>query len=521
MLDRLPSISVEAGVALLGLDTALLRRRLRGWRDDLRRLGSEVAVDDLSQTVFGAAFCVVEGVALLLRFLTHGDAGDLEAARIHFQNAVNAREASDDRDSRWVASHLRFLADEMEKGSLWSLLPPDVSPAARQAFTVTPPSVLTLWEPQRVLLVPDSTQTEEDLVSNGLDSRLRRLVISLPTSAGKTLFGELLMVTHLARSDSAVCYVTPLRSLGREVRRNLRRRLRTMAREVSNEAPDFGVSPLGTVADLLRALGVAPELLGAQANTQPDVEVMTPERLSHALRDDPEGVLTRFGMFIFDEAHLLAERGRGFLMESLLSFLHWRTRDSHHRIVLLSAALGNAAHVLGWLDVNGASRVVESTWRGPRRLFAIFNTDIRWSAGPASIETVAASGASSHLVRRLRYDAYGVVRLRPAENQPLSASTTSPVGSIAFRARADLTREGGPEGGHSTPFYRMLAHIVRYVAHGGPVLVIRSTRREAVQMAQAIAEELQPAPKSRAIAQLARIRLGADHPLRAKGGGDG
>ncbi len=73
-----------------------------------------------------------------------------------------------------------------------------------------------------------------------------------------------------------------------------------------------------------------------------DVEVMTPERLAHLLRHDAPDVLGRFGLLIFDEAQLVQEPGRGFTLESTIALLHHLTRQSNHRVVLLSAALGNA-----------------------------------------------------------------------------------------------------------------------------------------------------------------------------------
>ena len=109
----------------------------------------------------------------------------------------------------------------------------------------------------------------------------------------------------------------------------------------------------------------------------------------HALRDDAEEVLSRFGMFVFDEVHLLRDGARGLTLESVLAFLHWRTRETPHRIILLSAAMGNAGQLAAWLDVDGSPILQQSEWRGPRRLTALFNTDISDWSNP-QIETVRA-----------------------------------------------------------------------------------------------------------------------------------
>ena len=504
------AVSLHAGIGFLGLDMADLRRDIARWRSEFGQLSSEIGVDDLAGTPFGAAFSVVEAVWLLLRFLTRGSREDVASAQALLDRAVATEAASGDQDSRWVAAHLRSLTDEIDAGSLWTMLPPGTPPGVVQAFTISTPAVLNLWPPQRELLAGASGGQESG--PNGLDPSLRRLVISVPTSGGKTLFGELLMVTHLAQQRTGVCYVTPLRSLGREVRRNLRRRLNVLAMEVGPEVPDYGLPAEGPFGELLQELR-SPQRDLFSEGVEGDVDVMTPERLSHALRDNAEDVLSRYGLFVFDEVHLLAERSRGPLVEYLLSFLHWRTEGTQHRIVLLSAALGNAGHIRDWLDVGGQARMIQSAWRGPRRLHAIFNTEIRWTDGPSEIQEVNAKGSKSHLVRRHLYDTWGMVRLRPAENRTVEARTTNSLGVTAFRATAGGEREGSPEGSHSTPFYKMLAEIVRYVAHGGPVLVLNNTRADAVRTARALAEGLEPSIAARTLSELARIRLGAEHPL--------
>ena len=509
-IDEMPTVSLHAGIGFLGLDMAHLRQNLDRWRSEFGQLSSEIGADDLTGTPFGAAASVVEAIWLLLRFLTRGSRDDVATAQALLNRAVTTEAASGDQNSRWVAAHLRLIADEIDAGSLWTILPPETPPEAVQAFTISPPAVLNLWPPQRDLLTDGSGGQGSKPI--GLDPSVRRLVVSVPTSGGKTLFGEILMVVHLALQQTGVCYVTPLRSLGREVRRNLRRRLRVLATEVRPEMPDYGLpedGPFGAMFEAFRSLPPS----ASNPGVENVVDVMTPERLSHALRENAEDVLTRYGLFVFDEVHLLGEQRRGPLVEYLLSFLHWRTKASQHRIVLLSAALGNAGHIRDWLDVDGQARKMQSKWRGPRRLHAIFNTEILWADGPFEIQEVEARGKKSHLVRRHLYDTRGMVRLRPAENHAVVARTAESLGVTAFRATADGEREGSPESSHSTPFYKMLAEIVRYVAHGGPVLILNSTRAEAVRNARALADGLEPSMASRSLSEFARIRLGAEHPL--------
>jgi len=86
---------------------------------------------------------------------------------------------------------------------------------------------------------------------------------------------------------------------------------------------------------------------------EPQVEVMTPERLSYLLHSDSERVLNEVGLFIFDEVHNIGEPGRGWTLESDLAFLHQATAGSAHKIVLMSAAVGNRYHFVQWMKQGG------------------------------------------------------------------------------------------------------------------------------------------------------------------------
>ena len=486
LLDHIDTVALEAGLAFLGFDPPRVGPLLRSLRQQFDQLQQTIGVPTLTTTMFAPPFCVVEGVYALLQFLVHGRRDQLDSARDLFTTAAEAEEGLGDLDARWVAAHLDILAGDIDAGSVWSVLPPDVSSAARQTLTVTSPPVLTLWKPQVRLL--------EQSPTNPLTPDARRVVMSIPTSSGKTLLAQLFMISHLATQPTAVCYVAPMRSLGREMRRAMAQRLQALRKELGHDLPDF------------------PQVASHGFNDDaPDVDVMTPERLTHLVHRDPDSVLEHYGMFLFDEAHLMAERGRGFTLETLISFLHWRTRETPHRIVLLSAALGNRGQLMQWIDPDGTGALLESDWRGPRRLHAIFTTDIDMD-NPTSTEIV---NRAKRRPQRNRYATTGVVRLRPAEGVRLPRLVLKePVGVTSLRCNKDGTQKKR-EPAHSTPNYKMIAHAVVAVGHAGPVLVVRSTRRDARNMAMAMAELLHADPSARPITEFARIRLGDDHPLVA------
>ena len=486
LLDHIDSVALEAGLAIIGFDSQFAWSYLQRVQDQLRGLQTDLGVESLSHTMFAPPYGVVEGGVALLRFLVYGEAESLVSARSFFKIAANTEEGRGDIDGRWVAAHLLTLTDDIEAGSIWNVLPPSVPRTAAQAMTVTAPPLLTLWKAQLALL-----NTEDRSI---LDSDVHRIVISVPTSAGKTLLAQLLMVAHLSSELTSVCYVAPLRSLGREMRRAMAARVRVLRKELSPEGPDF-----------------MPQVSLMTASAPADIDVMTPERLNQLLRQDPRAVLDRYGFFLFDEAHMMADRDRGLILETVISYLHWRTLETDHRIALLSAALGNRGQLRAWCDPNSDGLLLESDWRGPRRLHAIFTTALDREHGLAP-ERVR--HARRKPIRR-RYPTVGNVLLRPAEGITATRlRLTEPVGTTALRSDPGGVGEK-KESAHSTPIYKMVAHAVVAVGQAGPVLVVRSTRPDARRMAQAIAELLEPAVGAVALANLVRSRLGNDHPLVA------
>lgn len=349
---HIDTVAVEAGLSLLGFETRTLFAWFNSWRSQFSSFARDSQLSDLRGTVFGPPQLTFLGADDLLAYLARGNEQRLQRARERLLQVALGEVGRDDLDARWVSAHLLNLADEAAAGSLWnpSILPPTVPASVRQAFTIGRPSVLTLWEPQRDLLTASPSP---------LDPSARRVVLAVPTSGGKTLVGQLMSVEHLNRSRQSVCYVVPTRGLGREVRKAMAERLRMLNREALPEPADFP-----SLEDLLDLLAMAEE---------PAVEVMTPERLSHLLRHDAIGVLGRFGLFIFDEAQLIKESGRGFTLESTISLLDHLTKETDHKIVLISAAMGNAGAVAQWLSPDGGSLRYESRWRGPRRLLSLIH----------------------------------------------------------------------------------------------------------------------------------------------------
>ena len=126
-------------------------------------------------------------------------------------------------------------------------------------------------------LWPSQLRVVEQIFSGTND-----LVISLPTSAGKTRIAELSILACLAQGRRAV-HITPLRALSAQTERILERTFTPLGVRVSSLYGSMGTSDIDE--DALRTS---------------DIVVATPEKLDFALRSDPS-VLDDVGVVILDE----------------------------------------------------------------------------------------------------------------------------------------------------------------------------------------------------------------------------
>lgn len=470
-------LGLEIGTSLLAGRTQFLVALLNGAATDLTALEDTLGTAP-TNTMFGAVASLVAGVRQILAYVLRGDLDALGTGRALLAQALQIDPARGDIDTRWVAALLLNWSDGLAASSVWSVLPPSVPRGVRLAFTLAPPAIVALWPPQISLIRADAHGRSV------LHDQVKRAMLALPTSAGKTLLAQLLIGAHLAQGGTSVCYVAPTRSLCREVRASLERRLRYM---------NFRGRVLATdeLFDITSLFGT------------PAVEVMTPERLAYLIRQDAGAVVARFGLFVIDEVHFVGDRGRGWTLESSLSLLHAMTTGGPQRIVVMSAAIGNRWQVREWLDGSKQGIEYENPWRGPRRIHAIYHTE------RSGVEDVPAIGR--RLARR-RYPLKGILELRaPADGRKLRLALGEPVGTQetyqgrngAWKADADAT----------TPFYKRLVPLVHALKLSGPLLVVSPTRTEASNLAVAIADGVVPTGDAAWLSQLCASRLGAKHRL--------
>ncbi|XP_069022863.1 DNA polymerase theta [Embiotoca jacksoni] len=163
------------------------------------------------------------------------------------------------------------------------------------------------------------------------------LVYSAPTSAGKTLVSELLLMKRVLETKRKALFILPFVSLAKEKMHYLQ--------SVFEEA---GVRVEGYMGSTSAAGGF----------TALDVAVCTIEKanslINRLIEEDNMGLL---GMVVVDELHMVGDSGRGYLLELLLTKIRFIAQKQNTtgslsdgvQIIGMSATLPNLSLLASWL----------------------------------------------------------------------------------------------------------------------------------------------------------------------------
>uniref|UniRef100_A0A8D3CC38 DNA polymerase theta n=1 Tax=Scophthalmus maximus TaxID=52904 RepID=A0A8D3CC38_SCOMX len=165
----------------------------------------------------------------------------------------------------------------------------------------------------------------------------RNLVYSAPTSAGKTLVSELLMLKRVLETKRKALFILPFVSVAKEKMHYLQ--------SVFEEA---GVRVEGYMGSTSAAGGF----------TALDVAVCTIEKANSLInRLIEEDNMSLLGMVVVDELHMVGDSGRGYLLELLLTKIRYIAQKQNTtgslsdgvQIIGMSATLPNLTLLASWL----------------------------------------------------------------------------------------------------------------------------------------------------------------------------
>ncbi len=261
------------------------------------------------------------------------------------------------------------LAHHLLKG-LW-----EMSFHARLPLTGAPDGSEAKWQELRSAFIATlycRARSEIELWPSQVDAAKRvlelnaNLVLSLPTSAGKTRIAELCILACLA-AGKRVVFVTPLRALSAQTEISLQRTFLPLGKTVSSLYGSIGTS--GADVDVLR---------------ERDIIVATPEKLDFALRSAPD-LLDNVGLVVLDEGHMIGLNEREVRYEAQIQRLLRRPDSAARRIVCLSAILPEGEQLddfVGWLTSDKHDGLIQKKWRPTRLRFG----EINWRNGSARLD---------------------------------------------------------------------------------------------------------------------------------------
>lgn len=310
-----------------------------------REIDSDEAISIVLNTV------VCRALAFFDFALQTGEVALLDTAKNLLDTALDLADAAASVSLWWIVRLCRNMLDDLWAHSLHETLPSDPPEGSEERYAklrrlfiaslyARKSAELELWPSQREA-AKRSTDVSDDLV------------VSLPTSAGKTRIAEIAALMCLA-GGKRVLIVTPLRALSAQTERTFRQTFSPLGFSVSSL---YGASGLSAGdEDALRSM---------------DIIIATPEKLDFALRNDAS-LIDDIGLVVLDEGHLIGPTEREIRYEILVQKLLRRADAGTRRIVCLSAILPDGQQLedlTAWIRSDVEGEPVRSSWRPTRQRF--------------------------------------------------------------------------------------------------------------------------------------------------------
>lgn len=181
------------------------------------------------------------------------------------------------------------------------------------------------------------------------------LILSMPTSAGKTRTVELAIYDDIIKNPDGLCvYVVPTRALAAEVERSLSSRLGRVGVKVSVLYGGYDLS-----------------LFEEEILTENRVIVLTPEKLDLIIRSNEE-LRNKVTLIIMDEVQQCASSSiRSLRIELIMSRILRLAERNNARVLCLSAVIENPEDFANWISGNPENKVI-TEWRPTVQRYGVF-----------------------------------------------------------------------------------------------------------------------------------------------------
>jgi len=272
----------------------------------------------------------------LLLFFYNGEDSMLQDA---IEIATDTLELlSEDREPSlwWCLRLYRIILMGFYNSAIWKILPPNFPDHEEATF-----SFIQNLARRKPIPIVEFFISQREAIAKAAETS--GLVVSLPTSSGKTRIAEVSIFQTLLNPDSIVLYIAPFRSLAYEVEDTL---------EITFEKIGFPVSHLYGGASFSKIDRL--EIENAR------IIVATPEK-AKALFRAADDLVDKVKLVVLDEGHLLGDEERFIRNEMFFEELRFHMEKNEGKFLILSAVLPNSHHMSKWLT-NSEKNIHENKW---------------------------------------------------------------------------------------------------------------------------------------------------------------
>ena len=314
-----------------------------------------------------ALYHLAKAAEILAHYITDGVvAGNYQVQQLldsHFDRVLAVCHFTTSLDLEPMARLLQACSSQLVHNSIWT-----VTRAVNSRVTQFVRSLVDRGRGTRALFDVLPPQRFALAEKGLLGSSRRAVVVSLPTSSGKTLIAQFRILQALNQFDYErgwVAYLAPTRTLVNQITRQLRRDFSPLGISVERVSPALEVDIVEM--SLLQERDTGHEFR---------VLVTTPEKLDLMLRQGWEEKIGRpLTLVVVDEAHNIQSYQRGLKLELLLATINKECQ--HAQFLLLTPFIENARQVARWLGGQNSEDVTYSLdWQPNDRIIGIVQATI-------------------------------------------------------------------------------------------------------------------------------------------------
>lgn len=359
--------NVNAESSLINLISDFLRKDFQSLTHEINKIQfdskyHDICDDDLEQNNKNYTSILSKSLDLILEYTYSGNEKYLSLGKEFLFDLKELASIDDEPVVWWLSRLLILLIKVFRKYSFWSVLPKLIDNNIIEDYVAqlalrTPPITELFYAQYNALQV---MRDKSDIV------------LSLPTSSGKTRIAEIAILETLVSNPlSKVLYLAPFRSLSYEVEESMEKTL----------------SPLGFSTTLLYGGGQFTKIDKTLFENS-NVIIATPEKAKAIIRAD-EDLANEIGLLIIDEGHLLGAEERLIKIELFIEELKYHINKNNGRIILLSAVLPNTKDISQWIakdsdSVYKTDKTIANKRFGIIKWTSSKNITIEWLGKPIS-----------------------------------------------------------------------------------------------------------------------------------------